>query len=223
MKLILLHGDDNKKSYDRLSKFIDSAKKRKWSIERFNATDNIADLLVSQSLFDNKKLYIMDDVDKLNKKKLQWMRDNLDEIDGTLVLYSKKEVSKTLMRSLPMIDKTEEFKLPKIIWSFLDSLYPGNARNSLKLFHNLIQNDAPEFVFSLIVKQIRDMYYLKLDSDSIDYPSWRKNKLMSQSKKYDDNKLENMILKLSKADLKTKTSHANIADQLDLIIATELE
>jgi DNA polymerase III delta subunit len=223
MKIILLHGDDYQKSYERLIKFGDSAKKRDWKVERIDPSENIADILVSQSLFYENKLYVLEDFDKLNKGKLGWMKDILPDLDGTLVLYSKKTINKSTVKLLPGLHKEEEFKLPKIIWSFLDSFYPGNSTNTLKLFHKLIERDAPEFVFSLLVRQVRDMYYLKVAPDSLDYPSWRKNKLLNQMRKYKDGQLEKLIIKLSEADMKTKSSPQEISDLLDFIIITELK
>lgn len=32
MKIIILHGDDNVKSYERLKKFIDTARNRSWEV-----------------------------------------------------------------------------------------------------------------------------------------------------------------------------------------------
>ncbi|MBN1168395.1 hypothetical protein JXA63_00740 [Candidatus Woesebacteria bacterium] len=223
MRIILVHGDNLQKSYERLGKFIDSAKKREWVVERFNANDKIQDILVSQSLFGEKKLFILEDAEKLDKNKLKWMKGFLDDIEGTLVIYSGKTLTKTFINSLPKIDKIENFELPKIIWSFLDSLYPGNSTNSLKMFNKLIETDAPEFIFTLIVRQVRDMYYLKIAPESIDYPSWRKNKLTAQMRKYKDGQLERFLKKLAEADMKTKTSVVNITDLLDYIIISELE
>lgn len=223
MRLILLHGDDYKKSFDRLETFIDSAKKRNWNIERLSSQDNISDALISQSLFGEEKLFIIEDADRINKGKIKWMTENLESIEGTLVLYSKKSLNKTFIKSLPELKKIEEYKLPKIIWSFLDSLYPGNSRNSLKLFHKLLEHEAAEFIFNFVARQVRDMYFLKIAHDSLDYPSWRKGKLIAQARKFNGDQLERLVKKLSDADIKSKTSKGNIAELLDYIIITELE
>jgi hypothetical protein len=204
-------------------KFINSAKKRGWNIERISSKDNIADAFVAQSLFEANKLFILEDPNNLSKSKLKWLKENIDELDGTLVIYSKKSLGKRLIKALPKLHKEEEFKLPKIIWSFLESLYPGNATNSLKLFKKFTENKPAEFIFTLIAQRVRDMYFLKVAPESIDYPSWRKNKLKSQLRKFDDGQLEKLITKLSEADLKSKTSKENISDLLDFIIISELE
>lgn len=223
MKIILLHGDDYKKSYERLMRFINTARKRGWSIERINSKDNIADVLVSQSLFNDDKLFILEGPKNLSKSKVKWLKENIKDIEGTLVIYGKKSLGKRFIKSLPKIDTKEEFKLPKIIWGFLDSLYPGNATNSIKLFKNLTENEPAEFIFTLIAQRVRDLYFVKVASDSIDYPSWRKNKLINQMRKFKSGQLERLIKKLSEADLKSKTSKENISDLLDFIIVSELK
>lgn len=223
MKVILLHGDDYQKSYERLLKFIDTAINRNWKIKRINSSENIFDELISQSLFKENLFYILEEPEKLSKEKIKWLRENCKNLEGTTVIYSTKTLNKTLIKSLPEFDKEEEFQLPKIIWSFLESIYPGNSKNLLKLFHKMIEHDAVEFIFTLIARQVRDMYFLKVAPESIDYPSWRKGKLMNQMRKYKEGQLEKLIIEISNADIKSKTTSANISELLDFIIVCELQ
>ena len=134
------------------------------------------------------------------------------------------------MKQLPKIDKVEEFKLPKLIWSFLDSCFPGNAKNALLLLHEIIKNEPVEFVFSLLAKHLRDLYWVKVDSPPgqrpsgpVAYPSWRVEKLKRQSHKFSEGSLEDLINSLAQADIKAKTSQGELIDLLDFIIATKLE
>ena len=117
----------------------------------------------------------------------------------------------------------DEYKLPKLVWNFLNSFYPGNSINCLKLLHRVVINERIEFVFSLLVRQIRDIYWVKIDKGSIGYPSWRLKKLNTQGKNFSKNLLKEIIKDFSKIDIKVKTSNTNLLDSLDFVIATKLE
>src|SRR3989344_1510455 len=224
MKLIVLHGDNILESYERLQKFIDNAQSRSWEIIRIsNASQNIPEALVSTSLFEEEKFVVIDNANLINKSAANWLKKKGPELNLTLIIYNQGILSQTFLKQLPKIDKVEEFKLPKLIWSFLDSCYPGNAKNALLLLHEITKNDPVEFVFSLLAKQMRDLYWVKVDAKSIPYPSWRVEKLKRQSHKFPEGSIEGLIDSLAQADITSKTSQGNLIDLLDFIIATKLE
>ena|SRR3989344_2010632 len=224
MKIIILHGDNILESYERLQKFIDNAQSRSWEIIRIsNTSQNIPEALVSSSLFEKEKLVVVENITFLGATVKKWVKQKADKLNTTLVIYHPGNITKTFINSLPKVEKIEEFKLPKLIWSFLDSCYPGNAKNALLLLHEIIKNDPVEFVFSLLAKQMRDLYWVKVDAKSIPYPSWRVEKLKRQSHKFPEGSIEGLIDSLAQADITSKTSQGNLIDLLDFIIATKLE
>jgi len=223
MKIIVIHGDNVMQSYNRLQKFIGVSKSRDWEIKRTNSGKlNIKELLGSDSLFQKEKLVIADDIRLFNKNVFNWLKKRSD-IDTTLVIYHGGTLNKTFLNSLPKNYKVEEFKLPKLIWSFLESFYPGNARNCLLILHQIVGNESIEFVFSLLAKHMRDVYWAKIDNKSMSYPSWRIEKLQRQAQRYTLDKLKLIINEFADADIKSKTSDSNLSDLLDFITATKLE
>lgn len=130
MKTIVLHGEDTLKSYERLKKFIDEAKKRNWEI----LYDNLSE---TPSLFGQKRLIILRDF-KLFTKKF---------FDGTLVIYHEGTLPVAFLKSLKE-PKVEEFKLPKIIWKFLDNM-------TINGLHELVKTQAVEYVFAMIVWKMK--------------------------------------------------------------------
>lgn len=224
MKIIVLHGDNSFESYLRLQKFIDSGKGRNWEIIRIvTPTADIAEILSSTSLFTKKRLVTIEDPKFLTKRVVDWLKKKGKNLDLTLILYSKSTLTKTFLNSLPVIEKVEEFKLPKLIWSFLDSFYPGNGRNCLLILHKLSPSEPLEFVFTLLAKTLRDLYWVKIDPKGVTLPSWRLQKLMSQSHKFTEKELKDIIADLAEIDIKTKTSQAELASELDFLIASKLE
>jgi hypothetical protein len=91
------------------------------------------------------------------------------------------------------------------------------------LLREVLKKEAPEFVFSLIARHIRDMYWANLEDNNLSYPSWRISKLKSQARKFKEGGLKDLIQKLSEIDVNVKTTRDNITDSLDLLFATELE
>ncbi|HTK03588.1 MAG TPA: hypothetical protein VL401_02350, partial [Alphaproteobacteria bacterium] len=136
MKVIILHGEDTVKSYARLKQFINVAKKRNWEIL-------YDDLQGTASLFGKERLTILRDY-KLFKN---------NKIDGTLVIYHEGNLPAAFLKTLPKDTRIEEFKLPKLIWNFLN-------KPTIEMFHEIIKTEAPEFIFVMLVwKMKKDKKY----------------------------------------------------------------
>ncbi len=225
MNILVIHGAHTIKSYNYLQEIIYKSKSKGWRIEKISKEEylSLSEKLTATSLFEEKKLYLVDDVSKLEKTELDWLRKNAKSLDAYLVIYFRNTISNQILKTLPKGYKVKEFKLPKLIWQFLDSFYPKNTNNCLKLLHNVVKTEPEEFIFSLLAKQARDLYWVKLDPKSIPYPSWRVGKLKTQSAKFADGQLKGIIKELTKIDIRVKTSKDNFVDALDFLITTHLE
>ena len=224
MKIIVLHGDDERKLYERLSKFIETAKSRSWEVAYLDdRLQSIQEELSSSSLFGAERFFIIRDVTRLGKKELEWIDIKSKDLSGNLIIYHEGYIPQMILKALPKGTKIEEFKLPVILWNFLDNLYPGNSGKSIKQFHQLIEKQPPEFMFTLIAKLFRDLYWVKIGPTSLPYPNWRIGKLKAQANKFTINNLELIINKLSDIDIKVKTSKSDLVSELDLLIIKQLE
>ncbi|MGA3292013.1 MAG: hypothetical protein ABSC49_02585 [Candidatus Microgenomates bacterium] len=224
MKIIILHGDDEKKIYERIQKFIHVTKERGWEVAYLDeSVSPIQEQLSATSLFSKNRFFILSDTSKLGKKEVQWLNKNYENLDGTLIIYHEGALSITFLKSLPKESKIEEFKLPVILWNFLDNLIPGNSVKSIKDFHKIIEKQAPEFIITLIAKLFRDLYWIKMDPKSVQLPPWRVQKLKNQASHFTAQQLNQFISCLSDIDIKVKSSKANLTDELDLLIIKQLE
>lgn len=124
---------------------------------------------------------------------------------------------------MPKDFKMEKFELPKILFTFLEAFYPGNSTRALKLLHDLTQTQAIELTFFMISRQMRDLYWIKIDPNSNHFQSWQASKLKSQTAKFTIDQLEIIISLLSDIDIKVKTSKADLLTELDLLIVKQLE
>lgn len=206
MKIIVLHGEDTTKSYERLKTFINVAKKRNWEI----LYDDISS---TPSLFGKERLTVVRDYKLLQKK----------TVDGTLVIYHEAILPITFLKSLPKDTRIEEFKLPKLIWSFLEYLYPGNSEGCIIELHEIIEREPVEFVFSLICKQFKEMYWILMDTKSVQFPAWKASKLRSQASKFSLDRIKQIIRLLSEIDYSVKTGKSDLTNELDLLIIKQLE
>jgi DNA polymerase III delta subunit len=224
MKIIVLQGDDERKLFERLSKFVETARSRSWEIAYLDdPTISIQEQLSSVSLFGAERFFIIRDIARLDKKELEWIAKKSKDLPGNLIIYHEGYIPQGILKSLPKDTKVEEYKLPVILWNFLDGLIPGDSVRSVKQFHKLIEREAPEFIFTLIAKLFRDLYWAKIDDKSLPYPSWRVGKLKSQSSKFTLEQLKFIISALAEIDINVKTSKADLINELDLLIIKQLE
>ncbi|MBI3397252.1 hypothetical protein HY045_02135 [Candidatus Woesebacteria bacterium] len=224
MNIILLYGDNLAEIGKRLQKFMDVAKKRGWEIQRIDPIKNILEeVILSPNLFGKERLFVLENPLKLKRNELDWLNKNSQKLEGNLIIVSHSPSSKTLIKSLPKITKSEEFRIPKEIYTLLESIYPGNSKTSLSLFHKVLATEPVELLAFLIFKQIRDLYWVVSDEKSMKYPYWRISKLKSQAKKFDVSNLKLVIGELAEMDILAKSGGRDLISSLDLLLATKLE
>jgi len=226
MKAILVHGDNSVKVTERINKFIDVAKSRGWKISRVDKDSSMGlpELLTSPGLFSEEHLYLIN-AKSISSTDVRWINKNPKKLSGNVIFYNDSFLSQKAISSLPKMDKIEEYNLPQTIFKFLDSFYPGNPRSALRALKSVMENksNTPEFVYALLARHLRDLYIAEKSINLLDYPMWRKRKLLVQSKKFENNKLKKIIKALALADYESKTSNKEPVYLLDLIISTKLE
>lgn len=223
MKLLILHGDDQIKLYARFQKFIETAKSRSWEIAYLDDALSIKESLLASSLFGAQRFFVLRDIKRLGKSEIEWLKKHSSEIGGNLVIYHEGYIPVGITKGITENVKIEEFKLPKIIFSLMDMIRPGNSVQIIKTLHKIIETEPVEFVFILIAKHMRDLFWAKTDLNSMPYPSWRSSKLKNQSDSFTLKRLQQFIDSLSNIDIQVKTSKANLLSSLDLLIVKSLE
>jgi DNA polymerase III delta subunit len=218
MKITVLFGEDTTASYKRFTTIIDVVKKRDWEICHIENQTGFVESFTATSLFESDKLYALADTSFLKPKDLVWLGENADKMDNNWLILVDGALPKKLKDVLPKSTKYEEFQLPKLLFVFLESLYPGNAKNAMKLLHNVLETDAVELVFSLIGTHMRDLYY-----QSPSMPPWKKGKLQRQAQKFSKEKLKKIIAELAKIDSAVKLSQVELLPSLDLLLITQLQ
>ncbi|KKQ75926.1 MAG: hypothetical protein US96_C0001G0002 [Candidatus Woesebacteria bacterium GW2011_GWB1_38_5b] len=223
MKITLICGTHITASRERFQKILDGIHKREWEVVHLTSNSSITESLRGTSLFEQNKVFVCEDLKILDEKTLKFLEKKVKDLDSNLLLYSKNAVPVKLNNFVKKYGKIEVFDLPKTIFTFLDSLYPGNSRNSIKLFLEVLKTEPVEFVFSLIAGLYRDLYWAKNDPDSMSTSPWRIGKLKNQASRYSNTILIYIITVLADLDIKVKTSQADLSQSLDLFIIKELK
>lgn len=223
MKIFLLHGDNTAASHERLTKYIEHAKKRSWDIVHYSdKSQNLQNLIRSEDLFGNDKLVIVDNFNLLTKMDLEWLETHGGQFNGNLVIYHDAVLPKTKLNSIHGVTKTELFAYPVLLWKMIDAFYPKNAKQFIQLMHQVLEKEAPELVFGLLAKQLRDLYWVLVDPQNCPIPSWKKGKLQGVAKRFSKEKLESIITKMAEIDVQSKTSDVELKDLLDFLVMKEL-
>lgn len=141
MRIIVLHGDDTQKSYERLMVFINEAKKRSWKITEFSIEE-----IENQSLFGEECFYILKDYKLLDKKTIE----KIKKYNGNLIVYTAGSHPAIHLKMLNS-DKTEKFELPQLLWKFLDNM-------TVKGLHELTKTQAVEYVLAMMAWKFKQNY-----------------------------------------------------------------
>src|SRR3989344_5065068 len=190
MKVVAVFGDDIEKARTRVSAIIAGVKARKWEIVHIDPQNgSLGGQLVSQSLFPVETLYVALDAKKIPAHELDWIRDHTSEIDARLLLYFAGNIPADIKKSLPEDAQYESFSLPKEIFAFLDSFWPGNKKRCLELLLTIEKNESVEFLIAMLGRHLRDLIWIKVGDKGMSALPWRKQKLMRQAERFDEMKL----------------------------------
>lgn len=137
---------------------------------------------------------------------------NKNSKNSNLILWEEKEIGKRTLDKFKNAD-IKTFKIPKIIFNFLDAIKPGNGRLLAELFHKLLENNPTEIIVFMLIRQFRLMLGVQSHS-SIDEISkmmaWQKGKITSQANLFGKAKLLELYSKLYEIDSKQKTGKLNV-------------
>ncbi len=224
--LKVIHGENQVASRKKLVELIEQAKKQNKEIVNLSAEKldraKLESALLSENLFGNEKLLIIEGIYSLPKSK---KKDEFIELISSAsietILWDKKSLTKTDFKKLPTNLENFEFKITPKMWSFLDTLSPNpKAKTSMmKLFKESVEGDGAEFVFLMIARQIRILIQVKENNPPKMAP-FMLSKLNRQAKEFSLQKLLDLHQQLYLIDQKQKQSTGllSLESELDLLL-----
>ncbi|AKM81554.1 MAG: hypothetical protein UT13_C0001G0594 [Candidatus Pacebacteria bacterium GW2011_GWF2_38_9] len=224
--LKIIHGENLVASRKKLTELIDEAKKKNQEVSSLEAEKldraKLEAALLSESLFGNEKLLIIESLYSLPKsKKKDEFIDLISSASIELILWEKKLLTKTNLKKFGNDFENYEFKVSSKLWTFLDQLSANknNKKALLKIFRESIESDDAEFVFLMLARQIRLLIQIKENHPPKIAP-FMMGKLNSQARTFSLEKLLELHQQLYQIDQKQKQSTGllSLASELDLFL-----
>lgn len=218
--MVIIHGEDKVSSYKRLMELSEGYKSRGVELVTFDPQDlDITTLRqeLSSGLFGLSKCFIIKNLLSSAKSKAKdKIIDFLKSVtDQDLIIYESKSVSATNLKPFTKV-KTEAFEISPIIFKFVDCLRPRNIRQILLGWKKLIEGgNEPEYVFSMVVRQIRLLIQAKSGASYLKMAPYPKKLVTAQAEHFTLDELILLHSALYEIDKKIKTGGSPVGmDQL---------
>jgi len=224
MKYYFLSGNNNLLLEQKISDLKSKAKKRNYSLQELEYQEgSLISRLRAKSLFRKKDLFLIKLQNDLSAKDIEYLLINRDKYDLTVVFYKYGKLSEKTVAKLRSLSKFEKYDLPKLVFKFLDSFYPGNVLSCLKLWTEVKKNEEPIFLLNLLSGHLKSLYLFKIKGNLENYPPWRQFKIKSQAAKFEVDQLKDILGHLAKLDILSKSTKEDVIGLLDLLIIQKLE
>lgn len=224
--MVILHGENTVLSRRKLTNFSQRFKGEivRLDGEKMSLTD-LKQAVEANSLFDQKRLVIIENLftRRPSQEKEKLLKYLKEQKPTNLIIWERKTIDGRSLISFRFA-QIEKFVIPATIFKFLDSLSPNNKKNALNFFHQNLYQEAPEMVFYMLTRQIRNLLIVKdLGEKGLEKMApWQKAKLARQAKQFNLKQLLSFYQQLLKIDWQQKTGQAAmpLIFWLDLLIAS---
>ena len=208
--ITLLHGDNieaSRAELNRLKSTLTGKEVRELDGKHLDSA-SLTQALESSSLFGGETVVVIENLFSGLGKKLTLVKEYAKKMSSAqidVILWEDKEIGKTAIDNLGKNVTARIFKIPVIIFKFLDGLKPNNALPIISLFEQLVHTDAPELVFSMIVRRIRQLIQLRDNVTPDGLQSWQAQGLTNQARLFTMDKLLDMHKKLLEIEYSIKS------------------
>lgn len=225
--LYLIHGDNIEAARNKLLELKTAAKNKEVRTLNGKRMDPNATVqaLESSSLFGGDVLVIVEGFISTAKKREKSFGIILSQLVAAaktidVVLYEEKEVEKGTLAKLGDNTEIYLYKIPVVIFQFLDSLRPGNAKTSLTLFAQVAAHEPAEIVFALLIRRIRHLMELSDGLIPEGLQGWQADRLTSQARHFTIDKLVVMHTSLLDIDIAVKTGSSpfTLAQRIEQVL-----
>lgn len=222
----ILHGDDEMQVHKELARLISQAKQRGEQVVHLAAKEiTIPDLestIGTQELFAAEKLVVIDRLHSLPKSKrkdelIDWIAAQKSDVTH-IVFVENKILTPTMLKNFATA-QVQLYKLPSLVFTFIDALGTQPSHRLITMFHQIIATQDTEFVFTMIVRQVRILIAFVADG-VYEGPPFGRSKIQKQSQAFSLEQLLALHSKLLHIDQRQKTSRASLtlAQEIDLLL-----
>ncbi len=226
--ITILHGDHIDASRKVLQKYKEPQKGVELRVISGRQLDDntLVQTLESSSLFSDSTRVIIEQLfsslskqQKRIEKVCSVLKNNAKQ---NIVLWEDKKISPSVIRLLGADISVQEFALPVLIFKFLDAIRPGNAPAVLSLYNDLIENEAPELIFSMLSGRFRTLIMLSDHAHPKNMQSWQIQRLTMQSKSFTMEQLMTCYSALHAIEVTNRSGNSpfSVSEQLELFLAS---
>lgn len=222
--IIIIHGDDTPASRQQLYNLKDQAKDSEiidLSGDKITLSE-IYNVFNTGLLFNLKKLVIIENLfssgsETQKDEILHYLKNTV--IEDSIIIWEKKEVGSALLKKYFPKAKVILCKIPQMLFRFLDSLGADPASSTLLSFQNIIKDKEAEFIFVMLLRQIRLLIMVKeTHGEGTGLAPWQIHKLAGQARYFSCEKLIALYRQLLHLEYKIKTGQTpyTMKEQLDI-------
>ncbi|MFZ2200104.1 MAG: hypothetical protein WAV40_04950 [Microgenomates group bacterium] len=226
--IYIFHGDGTGASRKLLQEAIAKDKAAGHEIRTVEgdklAPRDLESALSTASLFSVESLVIENLLSRLRSKDKEACLDLLASYNGdkNIYLWDKKEVTPANLKKFTKA-KISNSKSPTALFTFLESIAPGNLQISLSLLHEVVRESEDIIVFTMLARQISYLNMMKSGTNP-KFAPWQMGKLRAQANLWSDKQLELFISRLTEIDFSIKAGRSKLSytDHLDILLSTLL-
>lgn len=191
---------------------------------KINETE-LVQAIESESLFNNDKVIIIENLYS-RKKAPFWKNALLKNSDKNIIIWENRDLPKSFLDLLPRNTKIKFFKLPVVLFKFLESLGKKDPALTFSLLNETLKKEQPELIFYMLTRHIRNLIIAKDENclKSLGLSPWQLSRLTTSAKYFNMEKLISIYKKLLDVDIKNKSglSPLDIRKQIEMIIVNYL-
>lgn len=196
--------------------FIDKRDESSLSFDAETASvEEILQSLEGSGLFSSEnKVFIENLFSKKSSSILKTLSATLDKTKNLDVyLWEGAELSNKTLSSFKDAHM-ELFKLPQNLFSFLDSIRPGNNQ-SVTLFHKTLEETDENIILFMLIRQFRLLLAVSYDVSGIEETKrmapWQQSKLKRQAEYFGEERLKKAFRNLQRLDKAHKTGELTMS------------
>lgn len=227
--LTLIHGDDTAASRNYYLTERQKSTEKKIIDGTTTTLTDLMQILSGNGLFGDQETIFIEELFSKRKstKDIEELTNFLsDQADAQIFVWESKTLTPKQIGSFKKA-VVKEFKIPSVVFAFLDSIKPGNTKIMIKLYHDILAQEDAMYVLVMLMRQVRILLALNDPSEqTISEVSrmapWQKNKMQKQAQWFGKEKLLQLHDRLFGLEYGQKTGNLPLplTDAIDFLLTS---
>jgi len=169
--------------------------------------DKISNLLFGPSLFGTKLVFLIENFASFGPTQQEKLLKCLSRAQETMIFWDNKDtrLDQKIRSFFPQV-KVTRYLQPKLIFKFLEAVFPGNQKEFIPLLEKITQKQPIELTFHLLKQHLKLLVTASINQELISHlPDWRKRKVISQARSFPNNSPVSLYAQLITLEYKNKT------------------